>query len=143
MPLLNDFEIKEIESASDDDQPRRFLDVWINKHRPKATREALCSALFLADLGSGAKQVLPEIYEGMTNVFFILIYWENCLVSFQDSPLDPDREIRMDELVYVEDKDFIGSGGYGEVYRATLEKIRVERTVAVKLFNVGKRKSGR
>ena len=141
MRLLNDFEIKEIESESDDDQPRHFLDVWMHKHGPKATREALCSALFLADLGSGAKEVLPEIYEAMTNVFVSSIYWENCLVFFQDSHFDPDREIRRDELVYVEDKDFIGSGGYGEVYRATLEKIGVERTVAVKLFNVGKRRS--
>ena len=95
-----------------------------------------------ADLGSGAKKVLPEIYEGMTNVLLISIYWKNRIVFFQDSPLDTDREIRKDELVYVEDKDFIGSGGYGEVYRATLEKIGVERTVAVKLFDVGKRRSG-
>ena len=70
VPVLSDSEIKEIEvEEKENRQPVRFLNAWIGKHGLKATREALCSALFSADLGSGVKEVFPEIYEKMTKVF--------------------------------------------------------------------------
>ena len=72
VPYLTDFEIKQIELEEEEDQPLRFLESWIKKHGLKATREALCSALLFADLGSGAREVFPEIYAKMTEVYFIL-----------------------------------------------------------------------
>ena len=69
MPVLSEFEIQKIESEEQENQPLCFLQAWINKHGLKATRAALCSALFFADLGSGAREVFPEIYENMSKVF--------------------------------------------------------------------------
>ena len=74
VPVLTDSEINKIEfEKRKEDQPGLFLDAWINKNGLNATREALCSALFGADLGSPAKEVFPEIYEKMTKVFSVLI----------------------------------------------------------------------
>ena len=72
VPFFTDFEIKEIELEEREDQPLRFLQAWIRKHGLKATREALSAALFSADLGSGVREVFPEIYENMTKVFYCL-----------------------------------------------------------------------
>ena len=68
VPVFNEFEIKEIELEEREDQPGRFLQAWIRKYRLDATREALCAALFAADLGSSAREVFPDIYENMTQV---------------------------------------------------------------------------
>ena len=68
VPVLTNVEIKAIELEETEDQPCRFLDAWIKKHGLKATPEALCSALLSADLGSGAKEIFPEVYKNMTKV---------------------------------------------------------------------------
>ncbi|XP_065845490.1 probable serine/threonine-protein kinase DDB_G0271682 [Oscarella lobularis] len=53
---------------------------------------------------------------------------------------DPSLEINQDALKYNEETDFIGSGGYGEVYKATLKRNEEEQTVAVKVFKSFKRR---
>ena len=76
VPVLTDFEIKEIELEEREDQPGRFLDAWINKHGLDAMRDALCAALLSVGLSAGAKDVFPEIYEKLTKVIYIfLIIW--------------------------------------------------------------------
>ncbi|XP_065843565.1 uncharacterized protein [Oscarella lobularis] len=52
----------------------------------------------------------------------------------QEQALVGDLAIERDELKYDEADDFIGSGAYGEVYKATLKKNEKEQTVAVKVF---------
>ncbi|XP_065841682.1 uncharacterized protein [Oscarella lobularis] len=52
----------------------------------------------------------------------------------QEQALVGDLVIERDELKYDEADDFIGSGGFGEVYKATLKKNEKEQTVAVKVF---------
>ncbi|XP_065841442.1 uncharacterized protein [Oscarella lobularis] len=53
---------------------------------------------------------------------------------------DPSLEIDQEALKYNEETDFIGSGGYGEVYKATLKRNEEEQTVAVKVFKSFKRR---
>ncbi|XP_065846027.1 uncharacterized protein [Oscarella lobularis] len=126
MPVLSEFEIQKIESEEQENQPLCFLQAWINKHGLKATRAALCSALFFADLGSGAREVFPEIYENMS----------------KDALLEPDLQIERDELVYNEEEDSVGGGSRSEVFEATLKKRGIERQVAVKVFRDFRRRLG-
>ena len=54
--------------------------------------------------------------------------------------MDPSLQIQREELVYDEDKDFVGGGACGEVYKASLKKDGQEKAVAVKLFYDFKRR---
>ena len=74
VPVFTESEIDKIEAMEREDQPCRFLQAWIRKHRLDATRDALCAALFAADLGSSAQEVFPEIYENMTRVCLLCSY---------------------------------------------------------------------
>ena len=56
------------------------------------------------------------------------------MIVSQEALLNPDLQIDRGDLVYDEDKDFLGGGGYGEVYKATLKLKGSERPVAVKVF---------
>ena len=54
----------------------------------------------------------------------------------QEVPMDSLPHIQRDELVYDENDDFIGSGGFGEVFIANLTKWGKEDLVAVKVFSI-------
>ena len=69
VPVFTEFEIREIEVMDREDQPARFIDAWIQKYRLDASREALCAALFAADLASSAKEVFPEIYDNVCHFY--------------------------------------------------------------------------
>ncbi|XP_065846025.1 uncharacterized protein [Oscarella lobularis] len=121
------------------------IDGWINESRRKsylinmrqllAARDSPVNA-WVDTFHFACNQPLQELPTMSANVTIISGDRRQCLRihAEEEALLEPDLLIERNELVYDEDKDFVGGGGYGEVYKATLKKGGIERQVAVKLF---------
>ena len=66
-PIFSEEEMRIIETGFPTDPGLHFLFAWLANNR-EATRQALCRALFEADLSWCVAEVFPDIYSAMTKV---------------------------------------------------------------------------